>query len=505
MIRWTWTLAVLASIVMSSAPARADKARNTIRFAYDQQPESVDPFFNNVRIGFIIGQHVWDTLVYRDPGTGEYKGQLATGWQRVDDRTVDFDLRKGVKFHDGQEFTADDVVYTLNFVAKPENKVVTQANVNWIDHAEKLDPYRVRIVTKQPFPAMLEYLAGPVVIHPHEYYRRVGPSGQNQKPIGSGPYKVSAYVIGKSITLERNPDYFKDSPKPQPSIAKIEIRFIPDAQTRMAEMMSNGLDFLMNVFKDQAEQMGTLPALQVVSGETMRIAFIQMNRLPETPTVALRDERVRRAINHAIDRDSMVKHIVGAGSRVINTMCFPEQFGCTDEGAVRYPYDPARAKALLAEAGFPDGFRVEVAAYRERHQTEAIIGYLRAVGIQANLRFLQYPALREQVRNNKAGLVHQTWGSFSVSDVSACTPVWFGFVEDDVTRDPEVRDLLEAGGETIDPQARKDTYKRALGLIAERAYAVPLYSLPSYYVANSDLNFRAYADEVPRFWEMSWK
>ena len=87
-----------------------------------------------------------------------------------------------MKFHDGQEFTADDVVYTLNFVAKPENKVTTQANVNWIDHAEKVDPYKVRIVTKQIFPAAIEYLAGPVVIHPHLYYEKVGPAGQNQKP-----------------------------------------------------------------------------------------------------------------------------------------------------------------------------------------------------------------------------------------------------------------------------------------------------------------------------------
>src|SRR3954471_9020210 len=197
--------ALLSSVF--AAPALAGKADNTIRFAYDQAPESVDPFFNNVRIGVIIGQHVWDTLVYRDPSTGEYKGQLASAWRQVDDKTIEFDLRQGVKFHNGDEFDADDVVYTMNFVSKPENKVVTQANVSWIDHAEKLDKHKVRIVTKQVFPAAIEYLAGPVVIHPHAYYEKVGPKGQNEKPVGSGPYKVTSHVIGKSITLERNPDY----------------------------------------------------------------------------------------------------------------------------------------------------------------------------------------------------------------------------------------------------------------------------------------------------------
>ena len=308
----------------------------------------------------IIGANVWDTLVYRDPVTNEYKGQLAKSWKQIDDKTIEFELREGVKFHNGEEFDADDVVYTLNFISKPENKVVTQGNVNWIEKAEKLDKYKVRLTTKEIFPAAIEYLAGPVVIHPNEYYEKVGPKGQNEKPVGSGPYKVSNYVPGKSITLELNKDYFKDSPKPQPKIGKIDIRFIPDRQTQMAEMLSGGGDLIMHVPKDQADQLKTVPTLQVVSGETMRIVFMQMNIQDGTPAPALKDERVRKAIIHAIDREAMVKNIVGDGSRVINTICFPSQFGCTDEGATRYNYDPAKAKALLAKAGFPNGFSMSL-------------------------------------------------------------------------------------------------------------------------------------------------
>jgi peptide/nickel transport system substrate-binding protein len=496
--------AALAAACVST-PALASKKDNTIRFAYDQVPENVDPYFNNVRIGVIIGQHVWDTLIYRDPKTNQYKGQLATSWKWVDDKTLEFELRHGVKFHNGEEFDADDVVYTLNFVSDPANKSTTPANVNWIEKAEKIDKYKVRIHTKQPFPAAIEYLAGPVVIHPNEYYAKVGPKGMNEKPVGSGPYRVTEHAIGKYIRLERNPDYFKDSPKGQPKIDKIEIRFIPDRQTQVAEVLSGGVDMIMNVPFDQAEQMKAAPNVKVVSGETMRIAFLHFDVLDNTPQPALKDIRVRKAISHAIDRESMVKQIVGAGSRVLNTQCFPSQFGCTDEGAPRYNYDPAKAKALLAEAGFPNGFDVDLYAYRERNQTEAIIGYLRAVGIRANLRFMQYAAMRDAARQGKAPILHQTWGSFSVNDVSASTPVYFKFAPDDITRDPEVRDLLQRGDSNIDPNVRKEAYKKALALIAEKAYSLPLYSLTTYYVATKDLDFVAYADEMPRFWEMTYK
>jgi peptide/nickel transport system substrate-binding protein len=495
---------LLATSVFATGPALAGKKDDTVRFAYDQAPESVDPFFNNVRIGVIIGANVWDTLVVLDPKTNEYKGNLATSWKQIDDKTIEFELRKGVKFHNGEEFDADSVVYTLNFVADPANKVTTQANVNWIDKATKIDKYKVRLTTKQVFPAALEYLATPVVIHPAKYYAEVGPKGMNAKPVGTGPYRVTNYVPGKSITLERNPDYF-NGPKSAPKINKVEIRFIPDRQTQMAEMLSGGADLIMHVPKDQADQAAKVPHLQVVSGETMRIVFMQMNTLENSPAPQLKDPRVRKAIIHAIDRESIVKNIVGAGSRVLHTQCFPSQFGCTNEGAARYPYDPALAKKLLTEAGYPNGFDTEIFAYRERNQTEAIINNLQQVGIRAKLTFSQYAAMRDAIRAGKASLTHQTWGSFSVNDVSASVPVWFGGEPDDVTRDKEVQDLLKKGNNSVDPNVRKQAYQQALKKIADNAYSAPLWSLPVYYVATKDLNFSAYPDETVRLWEMTWK
>jgi peptide/nickel transport system substrate-binding protein len=497
--------ALLAAVVTFAHPAAAGKRDNTLNIAFDQVPESIDAYFNNLRGGVILAHHIWDHLVYRDPKTNEYKPSLATAWRWVNDTTLEFDLRRGVKFHNGEPFDADDVVYTLNFVSKPENKSTTQQNVNWIAGADKIDQYKIRIRTKKPFPAAIEYLAGPVVMYPNEYYAKVGPKGMNEKPVGSGPYMVTEHQPGRFIRMKRTPGYFKDSPKPRATIETIALRLIPDRNTQAAELMAGGLDWIYNVEPDTARQLKTLPNLSVASGESMRIVFLQMATDEKSPTPVLKDIRVRQAIIHAIDRPAMLKTVVGETARVLHTVCFPAQFGCTDEGAPRYAYDPAKAKALLAEAGHANGFDIDFYAYRDRQQIEAIIGYLRAVGIRANLRFMQFPAFREAVREHRAGFGVATWGSFSVNDVSASTPVYFKFEADDVNRDREVRDLLDAGDTSVKPAVRQVAYKNALKRIAEQVYAAPLYSLPVNYAFTKDLAFHPYPDELPRLWEARWK
>jgi len=497
-------VAMFAAVVLAG-PASANKADNTVRFAYDQVIENVDPYFNNVRLGVILGANVWDTLIYRDPETNQYKGQLATAWKWVDDKTLELELRKGVKFHNGEEFDADDVVYTLNFASNPANKSTQQTNISWIAKVEKLDQYKVRIHTKEVFPAALEYLAGPLSIHPNEYYAKAGPKGMNERPVGSGPYRIVEHIIGKSIKLERNPSPWAGSNKPTPKIDKVEIRMIPDRQTQVAELLSGGMDLIMNIAYDQAQQLKAAPQVAVQSGGTMRIVFLLFNAGENTPAKELQNLKVRQAIAHAIDKATMAKTLVGEGAPIIDAICFPSQVGCDTSQATKYEYDPAKAKQLLAEAGFGGGFTIPLFAYRERPQTEAMVNYLRAVGINADLKFMQYAAMREQHRTGKAGITHQTWGSFNVNDVSASTSAYFKGVDDDMTKDPEVIALLTKGDTNIDPKVRQDAYRQAHKLITERAYAVPLYALVTWYGQSKDLVFRPYPDELPRFYEMSWK
>lgn len=503
------TLALLtASLVLAGAPiapAEAGKKDNSIVYATELAPESIDPYFTSVWIGIILSHHVWDTLIYRDPVTSEYKGQLATSWKWIDDKTLDVELRKGVKFHNGADFTADDVVFTLNFAANPDSNTLMQQFSSWMAKVEKIDDFKVRIIAKKPTPAAIEYLSGPLAIYPHKYYQEVGTKGMNANPIGTGPFKVVKHDPGRIIELVRNSDHFDGSNKGKPKVEKVTVRYIPDRQTEMAEAASGGIDLFMNVTADEAQQARARPNLQAKSGESMRVNFLNFNTQKNSPTPPLADIRVRQAILHAVDRKAIIASLVGEGARVLHTLCSPGQVACTSEGATEYEYNPQKAKALLKEAGYPDGFQMDLYAYRERNQMEAIIGFLAEVGIKANLRYTQYGTLRDAARAGSAGFIQTTWASYSVNDVTAFTPVFFKFGPDDITRDEKVRDLLEKGDTTIEPKPRQDAYKEALQIISKNAYTFPLYSLPVHFVATKDLRFNVYRDSIPRMWEMYYE
>ncbi|WP_413204255.1 ABC transporter substrate-binding protein [Rhodospirillum sp. A1_3_36] len=495
--------ALMGATTLASTAALAGKADDTLNVAFTKELESIDAYFNNAREGVIMSQQVWDGLVYLDPETNTYKGNLATDWTWVDDKTLDLTLREGVTFHNGEPFDADDVVYTVNFVANPDNGAVTQRNVNWMESAEKLGPYKVRIHLKAPFPAALAFLSNSVPMYPNEYYAKVGPQGMALKPVGTGPYAVESVEPGKHFLLKANKSYF-DGPKGAAKIGTVDIRTIPDINTQMAELFSGGLDFIWGVPADQAEKLAAMDKLTVVNGATMRIGYLEMDAAGRSGDTPFKDVRVRKAIAHAIDRKAIVDNLLKGASEVVDSACYPSQFGC-EQDVEKYDYDPEKAKALLAEAGYPDGFEIDLNAYRDKTYAEAIMSYLSAVGIKANLKMMQYSALRDLRDKGESSISFQTWGSYSINDVTAITSQFFKFGTLDYARDEEVRDWLEVADTTVDEAARKENYSKALKKIAAEVYWLPLFSYNANYVFNKDADFTPTPDALVRFYDISWK
>jgi peptide/nickel transport system substrate-binding protein len=382
--------------------------------------------------------------------------------------------------------------------------VKTQRNVNWIKEAKKLGKHKVQVILKAPFPAALEFVSGSVPIYPKDYYEKVGPDGMGQKPIGSGPYKVTEVEPGKKIVWEKFDGYMKDGPKGTPSIGKIIQRTIPERNTQIAELLAGRADWMWRVPADQADRLQSSGKVQVVNEQTFRIGYITMDAAGVTGDTPLKNPLVRKAIAHAIDRDAIVKALVRGKSTVVDSACFPSQFGC-DTNVTKYPYDPAKAKALLAEAGYPDGFEIPFYAYRNRDYAEAMIGFLNAVGIKVNFGYLKYAALRDKIRAKEVPMAFMTWGSYSINDVSAITSNFFTHGKDDLALDDQVKADLDKGDTTVDPAVRKAAYSAALKRIADEAYWIPLWSYNTNYAFSNEVDFTPTSDEIPRFFTAKWK
>jgi peptide/nickel transport system substrate-binding protein len=497
--------ALSAALIALSASVFAGKKDDTLVYASDSEVENISPYHNHMREGVILARHVWDTLIYRDPKTNEYKPQLATGWKWESPSSLLLNLREGVKFHNGDAFTADDVVFTFDVVG-PGTESVQPQSVEWIEKTEKVDDYTVRLRLRKPFPAALEYLSGPTPIYPAKYFQKVSLAGYSKAPVGTGPYKITSVTPGQGVTMERNPDYFKESPLGQPKIAKLKFVVIPDPEARVAQLMTGQVDWIWRVAADQLPSLKAVPNLSVKSGETMRVGFIMLSSLVQGPEGApYKDLRVRQAINYAINRKGMAENLVRGGSQPLWSACYPGQVACDTRHVVRYEYNPEKAKKLLAEAGYPKGFETDIWAYRERDYAEAIIGDFRKVGIRARLHYVKLPVMDADARSGKAPMIIRTWGSLGINDASAFTTPFFGGKGNDLWRDPEVVELLTKADITIDTKERNALYAKALGRISSQAMAAPLFSYSVNYAYTSDLSFDSWPDELPRFYMSSWK
>ncbi len=500
------TIGLLGAALLGGMPAQAQKSADTLRIVSRNAVTNIDPYYNQLREGLVIAHQAWDTLVYRDPETFGPKPLLAKAWTVVDETTIDFELRRGVKFHNGDPLTADDVVYTFNLVSAPDSKISTPSNANWIEKAEKIDDFNVRVKLRKATPAAFEYLAMVLPIYPKAYREKVGPEGYAKAPIAAGPYRIVKVEAGE-VTFERFADYYADSPKGRPAIGKMQLRFVPDATTEMTELLAGRTDFIWNFNADQFDAVNRMPTLNAVRQESMRIGFLRIDTAGTTDAnKPLANVKVRQAIFHAIDREQIAKQLVQGGSRVPNAPCFPTQFGCDADIGAKYAYDPAKAKALLAEAGYPNGFETELVSYVLPQWGASMQGFLAAVGIKAKITQLQVQALIQRCGQvGECPLDAGSWGSYSINDVSAILPVFLGGGKDDHARDPEMARLITEAGSTMDAAKRKANYSAAIKIAMDQAYWVPLHTYVTTYGLSKTLDLKPYADELPRFWLSKWK
>ena len=536
------SLGVIAMLGVCAKDGSAGPNEDILYWGSASELETVTHYYDFRPEVEAISRLVWDRLFYREPNSPTYRPNLARKlvWRGI--TTVEIDLRTDIVFHNGDRFTADDIVETVRRLKDPDLGFPKHRGIEWIGVVEKVSRFKVRIDLKRPMPHLLEILSGPFVVIPRAAWQSapLEASGRvdysRMPPIGSGPYRVTRIEPGVQIELERFRSYHQ-SPKGKPRINRIVFSTVTDAAERRQHLMDGRLDFLSGLSKPAVDRMEREGApVRVQRAPSMRIAFLAMDRAGRSSErTPLRKLMVRRAIAHAVNREELARLAFGPVSQVQHALCHPAQFGCTKD-VIKYPYDPKMAVELLRAAsigpasnvrivdqlntfgellpGSPPDLKakplrtinLDIVSYRNHPVSEAIARYLRAVGIDARVEaYSRFGTAISRLESGRLELAHMTWASHGAMDIAETLNRLFRNGALDYCRDAEVNRWLDVAANTNDRKVRLLGYSNALKRLQELACILPLYNYTSFYAHSKRLDFKPSLDDVLRFYLARWK
>ena len=496
-LAFAWGIGAWGPGTWGTRAAKADQANDTLRLAVDQPIRLIDAIQDpNPRAG-LMDRAVFDVLVGYDVKTKTYHSQLAESWKQIDDKTLEIKLRHGVKFSDGVELTADDVIYTFQYAMDPKhNFLFKDARFGWIASVEKIDDYTVRIHAKEPSGIMLARLwGGPPILPKHIHAALADPTRFGLHPVGTGPYKVDSFDPATgSMVLVKNPYYNWGGYEPVGKIGRFEVTTIPDEQTRLAKILVGDLDLIFNVDYTQAKAVvaqNTDYKVEVVP--TIAFSYILFDTVDRTGIHVFKDKRVREALLSAIDVDGMRKALlppeISAQPRM-EAMCRFEHAGCVwSEKPVAY--DPAHAKQLLAEAGLAGGFDLQLLTWgQSRVVAEAVAGDLRKVGVRASINNATANVFQTTRGEGKAQTQVTVWDNGGgAPDVDTTTQFFYAPSSRNYIGDQQLAQWTSQAAHELDLAKRKEIYTKLFDRVTDERYAMPLVELPAILVARKNIAF----------------
>ncbi|WP_243546939.1 ABC transporter substrate-binding protein [Pseudodesulfovibrio tunisiensis] len=353
---------------------------STLTLGLKGEPTSLDPHFHNVSANNMQALYVFDKLIRQD-NRQKLEPGLAESWTPVSDTVWEFKLRKGVTFHDGSPFTAKDVKFTLERIPQVPNSPSSFTGfVTAIKEIEIVDDHTIRFHTENPAPLLPRNLAAfPIVSKKNAEGRKTEDFNSGVACIGTGPYKLVKWDRGDKITYARNDNYWGDK-SPWETII---IKPITNDGTRVAALMAGDVDLINFVPPADVKHLSKEENLHLSKSPSTRLIYLHLDSdRDDTPTVMgnngekirnpLKDSRVRKAISKAINRQAIAARIMD-GLAVPASQMVPDGYEGTSTNLKPEPYDPKGAKALLAEAGYPEGFRITLHGPNDRYVNDADI------------------------------------------------------------------------------------------------------------------------------------
>ena len=481
-------LLVLAGVMTSSVYAQG------VTIALGSEPTTLDPQIREDGGERAVNDNIYETLMARTP-QGDLEPGLAAGTPKLlNPETWEVKLRSGIKFHNGEPFNADAVVFSIKRIIDPKFNSEQISFFETIRGAEKVDDLTVKIFTKGPDPILLSRL----------YWMKMVPSVYTKDskfataPVGTGPYKFVRWKRGQTITLEANADYW--GPKPQ--IKQVTYRFVGEPGTRLAGLMAGEFDVITNLlpeFKDKVPQ-----AIHVL-GLEHPILILNADGGPT------KDVRVRQALNYAVDKDALAEGLFEGFAKVAQGQLLSPSFFGFNKNVGPYPYDPKKARALLKEAG-ASGATIELIGesgrwLKDRELIEAVAAYWQAVGIKTKVRIFEFTEYLNRLfdRKTRGDAIFVTASNELLDADKSFSAYYRAGGIGSSNSDKTLAGLIDGARTETDTAKRASMYHQAVKLAHDKAYFTWLLNIEDVYGVSARIDWSARVDAKILIKEMKLK
>lgn len=463
--------------------------RDTVIVALDKEIQSLDALVTASGDSQRYAMQVFDTLYGFDP-KGNVVPRMADSYKISDDgRTYTFHLKPGIKFHNGALLTSADVKYSIERIMDPTAKSTRRPYFAPIVEAiETPDPATLIVRLKQPDGVFLNKIAGFLFIVPKDYTSALPtPETFAAAPIGSGPYRIKRNRIGQSLELERFEDFYGD----KPGIKHLVFRYIPEPSSRVNAIVSGEVDIAAMIPLSEVERLRKNKALDVISNPVSSPMHVRLySNVPDSP---LARREVRQALHYGLDSDAIIKgvfHGIGAPMGTFISQYFP--YGGSPD-VKPYPYDPAKARALLKQAGYPNGFSVKLndAVGTPKEFAEAIAAYWSQIGVKVEINRIDYAAWSRLNNTHKTGPMTTT--QFTNALYDPVHPVAGSFSKNGPWSDyfnPDVEALLAQLETTTGADARGALFRKIGRILHDDAAAVLVTELFNVFAKKDTLDWQ---------------
>ena len=519
-------------LIAALAGATVTASAQTLRWANQGDPQTMDPHSQNEALTNAINNHIYESLVGRGDNL-EMVPELAERWQQTGPLTWRVWLRKGVKFHDGSPFTADDVVFSVERAALPTSQMNQYAQA--MGKPVKVDSHTLDFKLDKPNPIFLEHATTF-----HIMSRAWSVKNKTEKPLdfknreetfagrnanGTGPFLLKSREPDVKTVLVKNPNYVGGR-KITGNIQEIVFTPIKSDATRVAALLSDGVNFVQDPAPQDVARLSQSSGLKVVQGMENRVVFFGMDQSRDELLYSsvkgknpFKDKRVRQAVYQAIDIDAIVKNTMRGQAQPTGCVT-PSPLGCfADLESRSHKYDAAAARKLLEEAGYPQGFEVGLDCPNNRYVNDeeiciAVAGMLAKVGIKVKLSAMPRAQYFPKLEKLDTSFYMLGWGGSITDPQTTLDPILHSPPTAKSTKgswnfgrysNAKLDQLIDAAAVETDVAKRKDIVRQALQEEREQVHNIPLHRQFIPWAARANVEVKHYADNFVRAWTMSVK